>query len=404
MDALAWRHAHASCSCRPARGSSGARIDADVATVVNEPEPRRTDRRGREGVRPLLVVDAGRDQPDRGRRRRGPLLLGLRGEALPRLRLTARQRQHRPPAPEDHRRDQGAGGSALHDRAADGLGVALAPRPSARGGHARRSLHVVLHELGCGGERERDQARAPLDGTAQDRRALPLVPRRDARLDRAHGRPAALAERARDGRCRADARPVHVPLPRRSPGSVPGLLRRPAPRGDPRVRGRAHGRRRDPRDRDRDERGHPASSRLPAGHPGGLRPARDPPHPRRGDGGLRADGTLVRVRELGRRPGHHHRREGDQLGLRPARRDDHPRAPEGVGARPVLPGRAHVRGSPARVCVRGRLDRGVPGGRRRRERGRGRRVPRRRARERSPRATRRSATCGASGASGASSS
>ena len=173
--------------------------------------------------------------------------------------------------------------------------------------------------------------------------------------------------------------PYTYRCPAGHPGSVPRLLGRAAPRGDPRVRGRAHGRRRDPRDRDRDERGHPAAARLPAGDPRGLRPARDPADPRRGHGRLRAHRPLVRLRELGRRPGHHHRGEGDQLGLRPARRDDHPRAPEGVGARPVLPGRADVRGSSARVRVRGRLDRGVPGGGRRRERGRGRRVPRRRS-------------------------
>ena len=65
------------------------------------------------------------------------------------------------------------------------------------GGHARRPLHVVLHELGRGGERERDQARAARDRAPQDHRALPLVPRRDARLDRAHGRSEAVAERAR---------------------------------------------------------------------------------------------------------------------------------------------------------------------------------------------------------------
>ena len=39
-------------------------------------------------------------------------------------------------------------------------------------------------------------------------------------------------------RRRADARPVHVPLPRRPSRSVPGLHRRAAPRGDPPVRGR----------------------------------------------------------------------------------------------------------------------------------------------------------------------
>ena len=218
------------------------RLDAagydQVSDGRSRPEPRRADRRGREGVRPLLVVDTGRDQPDRGRRRRGPLLLGLRRQALPRLRVAARQRQHRPPAPEDHRGDQGAGGQALHDRPADGDRVALAARPAARGGHARRPVHVVLHELGRRGERERDQARAPRDRAAQDRRALPLVPRSDPRLDRADRRPAAVAERARDGRRRADARPVHVPLSGGPPGSVPGLHGRAASRGDPRVRGR----------------------------------------------------------------------------------------------------------------------------------------------------------------------
>ena len=91
---------------------------------------------------------------------------------------------------------------------------------------------------------------------------------------------------------------------------------------------------------------------------------------------LRAHRPLVRVRELGRRPGHHHCRQGHQLRLRAARRDDHPRAPQGVGAQPVLPWRADIRGTPARVCFCGRLDRGLPGGRRGRERGRGGRVPR----------------------------
>ena len=53
-----------------------------------------------EGVRPLLLVGAGRDPSDRSRRRGGTALLGLRRQALPRLRVTARQREHRPPAPE----------------------------------------------------------------------------------------------------------------------------------------------------------------------------------------------------------------------------------------------------------------------------------------------------------------
>ena len=134
------------------------------------------------------------------------------------------------------------------------------------------------------GERERDQARAARDRPSQDHRALPLVPRRDPRLDPAHGRSAPLAERAGDGRRRAHARSVHVPLSRRSSGSMPGLHGRAAPRGDPRVRGRTHGRRGDPRDGDGHERDHPAAARLSPGDPRGLRPARDPADPRRGHG------------------------------------------------------------------------------------------------------------------------
>ena len=190
-----------------------------------EPEPRCPDRRGREGARPLLLVGAEPDQPDRGRRRRGPSLLGLRRQALPRLRLTARQRQHRPPAPEDHPGDQGPGRPALHDRPADGERVALAARPDARRGHARRPLRLVLHERRRRGERERDQARAPRHRPQQDRRAVPVVPRRDERRGHPDRRPAPLGGRARDARRRADVRPVHVPLPGR-----PSRIRVPSAR------------------------------------------------------------------------------------------------------------------------------------------------------------------------------
>ena len=97
-------------------------------------------------------------------------------------------------------------------------------------------------------------------GPAQDHRALPQLPRRDGRRDHADRRPAPLARRAGDPRRRADVRPVHLPLPGRPSRPVPGLHRRAAPRGDPPVRGRAHGRRGDPRDGDRDERDHPAAA------------------------------------------------------------------------------------------------------------------------------------------------
>ena len=53
--------------------------------------------------------------------------------------------------------------------------------------------------------------------------------------------------------------------------------------------------------------------------------------PRRGHGRIRAHRPLVRVRELGRRPGHPHGREGHQLRLRPARRHDLPRSRSRTG-------------------------------------------------------------------------
>ena len=156
----------------------------------------------------------------------GRSLLGLRREALPRLRVAARQRLDRPRAPEGDRGDQGAGGEAVHDRPADGNRAALDARADARGDHARQPEDVVLHERRRRGERERDQGRALGHRPAQDRRPLPLLPRRHGRSDHAHRRPAPLARRARPARRRPDARPVHLPLPGGPSRPVPRLLGR----------------------------------------------------------------------------------------------------------------------------------------------------------------------------------
>ena len=152
----------------------------------------------------------------------------------------------------------------------------------------------LLHQRRRRGERERDQARALVHRPAQDRRALPLLPRRDRRRDHAHRRPAPLARRAGDPGRRADARPLHLPLPGRSPRPVPGLLGRAAPRGDPPVRRPAERRRRDPGDDRRHERDHRPARRLPGVDPRGLRPPRDPADLRRGDGRLRPHRQVVR--------------------------------------------------------------------------------------------------------------
>src|SRR5919199_3520074 len=80
----------------------------------------------------------------------------------------------------------------------------------------------------------------------------------------------------------------------------------------------------------------PYTYRCPAGHPDPCPVCTGAPHL---EEILQYEGPHRQVvcrRQLGRRPGHHDRREGDQLGVRPARRDDRQRADRGVGARQVL--------------------------------------------------------------------
>ena len=162
---------------------------------------------------------------------------------------------------------------------------------------ARRHGQGVLHPRRRGGRRERDQAGPPRDRPPQDPGPLPLVPRRhDGRHD-PDRRPAPLGERARPRRRRplsrtrtAGARPNRDPWPRacrasrtssatRAPKSIAaifletivgtnGILIPP----DGYIAGRA-----------RD-----------------LRSQRHPDGRRRGHGRLRADGSLVRRRPLGR--------------------------------------------------------------------------------------------------------
>ena len=181
----------------------------------------------------------------------------------------ARQRLDRAFASEGRAGDQGPGRQAGDDRAADGDRVTLPPRQAPGRGDAGRSVDVVLHERRRRGERERDQAGALVHRPAQDHRPLPQLPRRDRRRDHAHRRPAALARRAGPAGRRAHVRPVHLSLPCRPSRPVPGVYRGAAPRGDPPVRRRAHGRRGDPRDGDGDERDHRPARRLPAVDPRG---------------------------------------------------------------------------------------------------------------------------------------
>ena len=325
------------------------------------------------------------------------------GKRVPRLRVPARQRQHRPPAPEDHRGDQGAGRQALHDRPADGL-------------ESRSRLGRLLEEVtpgdlcmsfftNSGAEANENAIKLARLATGRHK----IIARYRSYHGATHGSIVLTGDPRRwpnepgMGGVVRMLDPYTYRCPAGHPDPCPGVHGRAASRGDPRVRGRAHGRCGDPRDRDRDERDHPAPTRVPAGDPRGLRPARDPADPRRGHGRASGARALVRLRELGRRPGHHHRREGHQLGLRPARRDDHPRAPEGGVGRRYFPGGLTYAGHP--LAWRRQSPRSRPS----RRRASSRTLPRSaRISEDGLRAlasaTRRSARCAGSAASGASSS
>ena len=99
--------------------------------------------------------------PARRRRRRGLVVLGRRRQALPRLLQPARQRQHRPPAPEARRRDPGAGRQAVHGRPGHRQRRPQRGRPADRRAGPGRPRHGVLHQRRRRGQRERDAHGAP---------------------------------------------------------------------------------------------------------------------------------------------------------------------------------------------------------------------------------------------------
>ena len=187
--------------------------------TVGEPEPRRADRRRREGVRPLLLVGAGRDQPDRGRRRGGRHFWDYDGKryldfASQLVNVNIGHQHPKVVAAIKEQADKLCTiGPPMASESRSQLGLLAEV--------TRATLTLFFTNGGAEGERERDQARAAVHRAAQDRRPLPLLPRGDARGDHAHGRPAPLAGGAGHGRRRAHARPVHVPLPGRPPDPCP---------------------------------------------------------------------------------------------------------------------------------------------------------------------------------------
>ena len=276
-------------------------------------------------VRPPLVVGAGRGQPDPRRGRRGPLLLGLRRQALPRLRVAARQPLARAPAPEARRRRSR---SRRTSSARSGRRWRREPRSTL----ARLLAEVTPGDLAMsfftnGGAEANENAiklarwyTGPAQG--RSRATARTTARRPARsrspATRAAGppSPASRASCACSTRTRIAARPA-IPIRARSARARRTSRRSSSTRAPHTVAAviietvtGTNG-------------VIVAAGRLPAVDPRGLRPPRHRAHLRRGDGRLRPHGQVVRVRELGRRPGHPHRREGHQLRLRAARRDGH---------------------------------------------------------------------------------
>ena len=204
-------------------------------------------------------------------------------------------------------------------------------------------------------------------------RALPQLPRRDRGRDRAHRRPAPLARRAGHPRRRAHVRPVHVPLPGRPPGSVPGV----------------HGRGRISRRSSSTRAAHTVAAVIletvtgtngiivpPDGYLQSIREVCD----RYGIlliadkvmAGFGRTGTWFAVDNWGVVPDILTMAKGINSGYVPLGAMGDPRADRGLGARQVLRRRAHVQRAPARVRGRRRVDRGVPrGGHRRARRGDG---------------------------------
>lgn len=168
---------------RPASLYAGPHDPSDSAA-------RSAGRSGRTGRRPCarlpLLVSPGPDLPARRRRCRRFVLLGLRGQPVPRLHQRPRLHQHRLPAPEGRRRDPGAGGEDDHLRARVRRRVALRGRTPHRRAHPRRPRQDLLHQRWRRGRRERrpdgPAAHRPYEGAER----LPLVPRRHRHRDQPH--------------------------------------------------------------------------------------------------------------------------------------------------------------------------------------------------------------------------
>ena len=225
--------------------------------------------------------------------------------------LAAGQREHRPPAPEGGRGDPGAGGDAVHDRAAARERRARRGGPADRRARARRP-HKVFFTNGGAEANENAVRMARLHtGPPQGAVDLPQLPRRHRRGDPGDRRPAALAERvARPASCTSGARTsTGRASTRRRPSEECERALQHLDAGD-RLRGPEHDRRDPAGDRRRHERHPGPAARLPRRRARAVRQARHRVHRRRGHGRIRPLRRVVRGRALRRHARPHHVRQG----------------------------------------------------------------------------------------------
>ncbi len=175
---------------------------------VETTDDRRRNDRAVEEAHALRMVGAVEGRSDPGRTCEGDLFLDAGRQALHRLQQPVDVREHRPRRRARDSRDSGAGRGARVRQSVHGHRTARAARRQARRDHAGRHRRLLLHQRRRRGERERDQAGAPLDRTAQDSRALPFVSRRHRGQHHADRRSPALGRGARHPGRRARPRSV----------------------------------------------------------------------------------------------------------------------------------------------------------------------------------------------------